>query len=133
MWAPSSLYFFNPPTPVRAGQTRKLNLMDINELESPAGSTKALFERLQQLKRDCAPTSTEEELAIVLIKACIFEGLDAGSRIVGMLTALRLNKKYAGMMLAKWRGNDPQRHHWQRSAEGRYAVHDEALSPPLHP
>jgi hypothetical protein len=98
--------------------------MNITQVDSHA-RTKALFDGLRQLKRDCSPTSTKDELAMILIKACIYDGLDTGPRIVGALATLGLNKKHAGIVLSRWVGNDPERYHWQRNADGRYSVHDE--------
>ncbi len=98
--------------------------MNITHEGSDAESTRAIFERLRKLKRDCAPTSTKHELAVVLISSCICEGFDTGRRITRALETLGLNRQYAGKILSEETGNDPKRHRWQRDEEGRYTLLD---------
>jgi hypothetical protein len=82
----------------------------------------ALFKRLRDLMAECEPHSNRHELAIVLISACITEGLDRGPRITGALQALGFNKQHIGMVLRQETGDNLARHHWQRVPGGRYRL-----------
>jgi hypothetical protein len=98
---------------------------------APSG-TNALFERLRQLKAACGPN--KHDLAIVLVSACILEGLDTRARIVGALRKLGLNYRHVAIILEDGTGDNPQQHRWQRDTEDRYRLHDEGQAadrPPL--
>jgi hypothetical protein len=88
--------------------------------------TTAIFQRLRKLKADCGFKPSKNDLAVVLISACIEEGLDTGPRIVGALAKLGLNKSHAGLTLRQGAGQ-AEAHRWFRDGEGRYHLHDDGV------
>lgn len=87
--------------------------------------TNALFKRLRKLMENCGPDSSKHDLALVGISACIVESIDTRPRIIGVLRTLGLHPQHVAIILNDGTGNDPQRHRWQRDAEGRYSLHEE--------
>ena len=87
----------------------------------------ALFNRLRGLKAACGPRINKHDLAIVLISACIDEGLDTRPRIVGALRSLGLDYRHVAITLKQGTGVSPTLHRWHRDAEGRHSLHDDPL------
>lgn len=85
----------------------------------------AFFERLRELLAACGPKPNRNDAAVVLISACIEDGRDTRPLIVGALSRLGFDYRHVAIILKGETGNNPQRHRWQRDAEGRYTVHDD--------
>lgn len=91
------------------------------DLIAPAATPaepQALYAGLRKLMRDCG--SNKHHQAIVLITACIGEGITQGRDIVRTLQRLGLNAQHAGKTLAEGIGDQPDRHRWSKGASGRY-------------
>lgn len=89
----------------------------------PTKSEKAaLFGRLGRLKASLGSGVNKHEAAIVLISACIEEGIRTGGGIVGALVTLGFNNKHVAMMLKEATGTSPEMHRWSRDQEGRYSL-----------
>jgi hypothetical protein len=86
----------------------------------------AIFRRLRTLLYDLEEVKSDHDKAIVMIVACIDQGLNTGPRITGALERLGFNKRHIGIILKQETGNDPARHRWMRSAEGIYELHPES-------
>lgn len=84
----------------------------------------ATFRRLRALDAACGPDANNYDRVVVLISACIEEGITEGKRIVGAVARLQFNKRFVGMVLTKNAGNDPGRHHWKRLSDGTYRLFD---------
>ena len=84
-----------------------------------------VFRRLRGLKRRFGPKPNKTELTIALITACILEGWDTRSRIVGAFRTLDQNYRHAVLMLTEGTGSDPKRHRWEVDADGHYRLHPE--------
>lgn len=93
-------------------------------MENDPGDINAIFRRLRALEEDCGPDAKQYDRVIVLIAACIEEGLTEGKRIVGAIARLNFDKQFVGMQLVKNAGNDPTRHHWRKLGDGTYALFD---------
>ncbi|WP_156457483.1 hypothetical protein [Altererythrobacter sp. Root672] len=89
-------------------------------LTAPAPPTgpDGLYDRLRKLLRDCGPNKHDQ--AIVLITACVEEGITQGRDIVRTLQALGLNAQHVGKTLSDGTGNQPERHRWRKDAAGCY-------------
>lgn len=81
-----------------------------------------VFERLEKLIDDSGPGTNRNELAIVLIQACITAEIDRGSQIVGVISSLGFDARHVGAILSKGAGNYPDRH-WKKDGDGRYRLH----------
>ena len=95
---------------------------------NPIDPNTALFRRLRAIKAACGLKPNKDDLAIVLITACIQEGLNQGRRITGALERLGLNRRHAGKILAEGTGDCPSRHRWQRDSDGFYSLHEDDVS-----
>lgn len=121
-----ALFFFNRCTP-SAGHNMKDTTMTNIQTQRDAAATTAFFQGLRDLDGQCRSRGVNKhDRAIVLIIACIEEGLNTGPRIVGALRKLGFNPRHVGMHLREGTGGDPQRHRWQRVEDGRYFLHEEA-------
>ena len=78
-----------------------------------------LFKRLQRLLQTIAPGSNRHEQLILMIEACIGEGIDTGLHLVDMLKRLGFNAQHVGMALAD---HNPHASRWKRSADGIYRL-----------
>jgi hypothetical protein len=65
----------------------------------------------------------------MLINACIGEGIDTGSRIIGVLARLGYNKQHAGITLKAGLKKEPKWPNWGRNQDGSYQAPPE---PSLH-
>ncbi len=88
---------------------------------NPSDSSAALFDRLRDLIHACDDTSKHDQ-AIAVITACISEGVNTRPRLVGAMRHLGFDYRHAALTLNNGTGSDPERHRWQRDAEGRYSL-----------
>jgi hypothetical protein len=77
----------------------------------------AISRSLRRLKQQHEPNMNANELAELLIGAAIAHGFDSGSRIIGTLHALEMNRKHAGIILNRLTGM-----RWERHPDGRYGL-----------
>jgi len=56
----------------------------------------------------------KHDRVIVLIQACISQGIVRGTQLVSVIKELGFNAQHVGMTLTKGRGDDPVRHHRRR-------------------
>lgn len=99
-------------------------------LQQPASSKSEdakVFQRLRWLKRTLGEKPNKHDLAIMLVSACILEGLDRRSRIVGALRTIGLDQAHIVLTLKHGTGSDPVRHRWELDHEGRYHLHSEEV------
>ena len=89
---------------------------------APAEEVNRIFGELRELKRACSGADGHSR-AIVLIHACIDNGINTRARIRGTMEKLGFNADHAVMTLNKATGNDPTRHHWHRNDAGVYVSH----------
>ena len=83
------------------------------------------YRRLRRLQRAFGANPNKHELALTLITACILQGWDTRSRIVGTLRKLGLDHGHAVLMLTEGTGSNPSRHRWERGVDGHYRLHPE--------
>ena len=108
------------PSVVLAGPTEKRG---IGETRSKPSSS-AMFERLQRLIDHNGKKPNKHDLAIVLITACISEGVNTGPKIIGVLTHLGFNNKHVAMILKAEAGTNPELHRWRKTQDGHYSLPD---------
>lgn len=77
------------------------------------------FKSLQHVLDTFASGCNRHEQLILMIEACIGEGINTASQIIGTLKLLGFNAQHIGMAL-----NDlnPIAHRWQRSEDGVYSL-----------
>jgi AraC-like DNA-binding protein len=83
---------------------------------SPAGSYAALRELLDA----CGPNKNDR--AIVLIGACIGDGVATKGKIVSVGARFGLNPRHVAAILDQDTGTNPERHRWQRDGKGNYSL-----------
>lgn len=81
-----------------------------------------LFDRLRDLVTHCGNGSNKHDVAIVLITACIQEGVDTGPRIIATLKHLSFNPRHIAILLKKGTGRDRDAHRWSRAEDGTLHV-----------
>ncbi|KXU29479.1 hypothetical protein A0J57_23175 [Sphingobium sp. 22B] len=81
-----------------------------------------LFKRLRGLMRSCQSEVGKHDQAIIVIAACIEEGLDTRPRIVGAMKKLGFNSAHVAITLNKATGSDLERHRWRLDGAGRYSL-----------
>jgi hypothetical protein len=81
-----------------------------------------LFQRLGELSRTCG-AANKNELAIVLISACIIDGVNTMPRIIGVLKRFGLTRQHIAITLNREAGPDHVRHHWYRHSNDTYLLH----------
>lgn len=84
------------------------------------------FNGLRDLLAACGAGTNKNDRVEVLIAACISDGLDTGSRIIGVAKLLGFHPRHAGKTLNLGTGNNPRVNLWRRSDEGQYSLHSEA-------
>ena len=84
--------------------------------------TNHFFAEMRTLVGKCG--SNKHSQAIVLAAACIEHGFNTRSRILGAAEEVGLNRRHIAKILQEGTGPDPERHHWQRDAEGHYTMND---------
>lgn len=85
-------------------------------------SDAVMFERLRDLKRACGSGTGLHDQAIVMINACIDEGLDTRSRLVAAMKQLGFSPAHVAITLNKAAGCNPERHRWSQDEAGRYRL-----------
>ena len=81
----------------------------------------SLFRGLRDLERHLTNAGVNKhDRAHVLINACITEGIDSGTRIIGVLAKLGFNKQHAGITLKAGLQREPEWPNWGRHEDGRY-------------
>lgn len=92
------------PVPARCGAPRR------------AAERAALFDRLRALRDAIKPSSSQPDLAIALIEACIAGGICTKPGIVSALVHLHLSNRFAGVMV----DNGVKGGRWRKGGDGRY-------------
>lgn len=92
-------------------------MSNTNTPDFPNGEAKvALFRRLRALKAVCVGDRVNRrDQVIILIQACIDEGIKMGGSIVGALVAIGYKRKYVGRLLV-----EGKKHFWCKSIDGTY-------------
>jgi hypothetical protein len=86
-------------------------------------ATTEFFRALRQLDKTIRlARGTQKDRAIALILACLYENIDTGKRIVGVLRQLGFNAQFVGMILQQNAGSNPDYHLWRRE-QGVYISH----------
>lgn len=75
---------------------------------------------LRRLLDDCG--SNKNDRAIVLITACISDGVNTGPEIIASGVRLGLHAAHVALILNKDAGNSPGRHRWRRDDQGTYSL-----------
>lgn len=97
--------------------------------DAPAEEVNRVFQELRELNKACAGSNSHSR-AIVLIHACIDNGINTRGRIRGTLVKLGFNADHAVTTLNKGTGNDPALYHWQLDEAGTYRSHSNVISLP---
>src|SRR4051794_41276350 len=84
-----------------------------------------LVQRIRELVAACGPAASTSDAAIVAIKLCILEGIDAKDHIVASLMRAGFDNRQAGGVLLGNRGRRPESGHLRLGADGRYRLHEE--------
>jgi hypothetical protein len=84
-----------------------------------------LLDELRTLDAACTQEASKHSRVIVLISACIVSGIDTGPQIIAALGELGFNRRHAGIVLHSEAGSHRGAHRWQRTADGRYRLHEE--------
>lgn len=77
------------------------------------------LKRLQHVLDTFGSGCNRHEQLILMIEACIGEGIDTSSRIIAALKNLGFNAQHVSMAL---KDLNPIAHRWQRSADGIYRL-----------
>ena len=85
--------------------------------------TDALFRDLRHLKAACGAKANKNDVAVILITACLDHGLNFRARIVGALTRVGLNELHVVNILNRETGDDPATSRWSRDGADRYRLH----------
>jgi hypothetical protein len=75
---------------------------------------------LRCLLDDCGPNKNDR--AIVLITACISDGVNTGPEILARGVRLGLHPAHVALILSKDAGSNPNRHRWRRDDQGTYSL-----------
>lgn len=110
--------------------TEKTSRASVEQHNDPIGTEElenAFFDGLRELWRQCQRNSNKHEQARVLIMACIGYGIQSGTRIVGILSHIGMNRQHIGLTLASLCGPKPERHDWWKDAAGHYHLHPDPV------
>lgn len=83
--------------------------------DAPAAEVDAIFQRLRKLKASCAGKANSNDRVAMLIAACIDEGIDTDSRIIGSIKRLGFERQRAVAVL---RGGVGQL--WELPEDGKF-------------
>lgn len=89
---------------------------------NPGRETTAAYERLRALLNSLP--ANKNDRAIVLIKACIMEGICIDRKIVSVLVHLGFDNFHAGAMLHRHTRGKGSTAHWSKGADGRFRLLD---------
>ncbi len=79
---------------------------------------------LQPLNADLVSSgSNQPDRVIALIVGYLGEDITVGSVIVRAVSALGYDRRYVGIQLSTNAGFNPDRHLWQKLADGTYKLH----------
>jgi len=125
--APVPLPISSPPRSSAAGLMLRKNEPSPLAASAPrapraARERTALFDRLRAL-RDSLP-SNKNDRAVVLIKACIMEGISAGPDIVSALVYLHSDNAHVGGTLHRHTLGKGSTAHWSKGEGSRYRLLD---------
>lgn len=81
---------------------------------------KELFNGFRELLDSCGLETSKHDRAIVLIEACIDQGIDTRARIVGVAKHLGFEHGHIAILLAQNTGRSPDSYRWQRDKDGQY-------------
>jgi hypothetical protein len=84
--------------------------------------SRSTFRRLRALKASLPGRVNKHDKAIVLIAACIEEGINTRGRIGIVLEHIGMDRSHVMIILNEGTGNDPNRHRWNRDENGTYAL-----------
>ncbi len=90
--------------------------------DASADDVTLIFKELRALKAACRRADAHSR-AIVLIQACIDNGINTRSRIRGSLIKLGFNADHAVIVLNACAGPNPEVCHWYRDEAGTYHNH----------
>jgi hypothetical protein len=102
--------------------------LDRLDRDASADVVARVFSELRDLKAACRRADAHSR-AIVMIQACIDNGIDTRSRIRGTLIKLGFHEDHAVIMLNAYAGPNPEAHHWYRDEDGTYHNHVGATVP----
>lgn len=84
----------------------------------------AVLEELVLVHTSIDPSLNQNEQVLILIGACLVNGIGQGSMITEAIHRLGYDKRYIGLILSKSAGADPKLHDWYRDNDGVYQLHD---------
>lgn len=84
-----------------------------------------MFRRLRALKASLPNGVNKHDRAIILISACIDEGVNTRSRIGKVLAHIGLDRAHVMIVLNGDTGSDPNRQRWSRDERGVYSLLEE--------
>lgn len=114
---------FGSPSPLGLGLGAARN-SEATTLPSLSVTSCSGFARLRGLLASFGPETNKHERVLVLISACIVEGMDTFARIIGALVRLGFNRKHVALLLKEGTGNSAEQHRWRKGADGRYSLID---------
>ncbi len=74
----------------------------------------------RRLLDDCGPSNNDR--AIVLITACISDGVNTGKEILARGVRFGLNSAHVALILSNDAGSNPDRYRWRRDDQGTYSL-----------
>lgn len=87
--------------------------------------TEDQLSRLQALNDGPLSECNTSDRAIMLITACLDDGINRGPEIIDTLVRLGFNQKHAGIMLSKHSGSKQAGNFWEKQDDGTYRLHPE--------
>lgn len=82
----------------------------------------ALYDSLYRLNSALFPSINKNDRAILLITACISQGANVRSVIIGMLSGLGLNPSHVAVILRRETGTILGRARWRIESDGTYSL-----------
>ncbi len=79
-----------------------------------------LLSGLRRLDQSCGSSAGKHERAIVLIHACIAQGINTRGSIMAVLLQLGFVRGHIAIVLEENSGSNPSGSHWERRADGAY-------------
>ena len=86
----------------------------------------AVFRNLRALDQSLVDSGVNKnDRVLLLINACINQGIDTGARIVGTVVQLGFNRQHVGMTLKHGLQRQPEWPNWGRHDAGTYYAPEE--------